>query len=75
MCWSARPAAAISTDIMPRLLNRFAGTKFKIISGYKGTGDGMLAMERGEVEGIVGHELSALRAPGRTGCATTRRAS
>jgi tripartite-type tricarboxylate transporter receptor subunit TctC len=51
-----------STEIMPRLLNRLAGTRFKIISGYKGTGDGMLAMERGEVEGIVGHELSALRA-------------
>ena len=51
-----------STEMMPRLLNRLAGTKFKIISGYKGTGDGMLAMERGEVEGIVGHELSALRA-------------
>jgi tripartite-type tricarboxylate transporter receptor subunit TctC len=51
-----------STEIVPRLLNRLAGTRFKIISGYKGTGDGMLAMERGEVEGIVGHELSALRA-------------
>ena len=51
-----------STEILPRLLNRLAGTRFKMISGYKGTGDGMLAMERGEVEGIVGHELSALRA-------------
>jgi tripartite-type tricarboxylate transporter receptor subunit TctC len=51
-----------STEIMPRLLNRLAGTQFKVISGYKGTGDGMLAMERGEVHGIVGHELSALRA-------------
>jgi tripartite-type tricarboxylate transporter receptor subunit TctC len=51
-----------STEILPRLLNRLAGTRFKIISGYKGTGDSMLAMERGEVEGIVGHELSALRA-------------
>ncbi len=51
-----------STEMLPRLLNSLAGTKFKMISGYKGTGDGMLAMERGEVEGIVGHELSALRA-------------
>jgi tripartite-type tricarboxylate transporter receptor subunit TctC len=50
------------TEITPRLVNRFAGTRFKIISGYKGTGDAMLAMERGEVDGIVGHELSALRA-------------
>jgi len=51
-----------STQIMPSLLNRLAGTKFKIITGYKGTGDSMLAMERGEVEGIVGHELNGLRA-------------
>src|SRR4029078_10303096 len=51
-----------STHIMPALLNRVAGTKFKIITGYKGTGDSMLAMERGEVEGIVGHELNGLRA-------------
>ncbi len=58
----ASTGAGGSTDMLPRLLNRFAGTKLKIISGYKGTGDGMLAMERGEVEGIVGHELSALRA-------------
>jgi tripartite-type tricarboxylate transporter receptor subunit TctC len=50
------------TEITPRLVNRFAGTRFKIVSGYKGTGDSMLAMERGEVDGIVGHELSALRA-------------
>lgn len=51
-----------STSILPKLLNRLAGTRFKIIAGYTGTGDGMLAMERGEVDGIVGHELSALRA-------------
>jgi tripartite-type tricarboxylate transporter receptor subunit TctC len=51
-----------STQIMPNLLNRLAGTKFKVITGYKGTGEGMLAMERGEVEGIVGHELNGLRA-------------
>jgi tripartite-type tricarboxylate transporter receptor subunit TctC len=51
-----------STYIMPSLLNRLAGTKFKVITGYKGTGDSMLAMERGEVEGIVGHELNGLRA-------------
>jgi tripartite-type tricarboxylate transporter receptor subunit TctC len=51
-----------TTDIIPNLLNRLAGTKFKVITGYKGTGDSMLAMERGEVEGIVGHELNGLRA-------------
>ncbi|MFN3891773.1 MAG: Bug family tripartite tricarboxylate transporter substrate binding protein [Beijerinckiaceae bacterium] len=35
----------------PMLLNRVAGTKFKIIGGYKGTSDIIIAMERGEVDG------------------------
>lgn len=51
-----------STEVYPHLLNNLAGTKFKVIAGYKGTGDTALAMERGEVEGIVGWELSSLRA-------------
>ncbi len=38
------------TYIMPSFLNRFAGTKFKIVSGYKGTADLNLAMQRGEIE-------------------------
>jgi tripartite-type tricarboxylate transporter receptor subunit TctC len=35
----------------PKLLNALAGTKFKIISGYPGSTQGMLAAERGEVDG------------------------
>jgi tripartite-type tricarboxylate transporter receptor subunit TctC len=35
----------------PKLLNALAGTKFKIISGYPGSTQGMLAMETGEVDG------------------------
>jgi tripartite-type tricarboxylate transporter receptor subunit TctC len=35
----------------PKLLNALSGTKFKIISGYPGSTQGMLAMERGEVDG------------------------
>jgi tripartite-type tricarboxylate transporter receptor subunit TctC len=42
----------IDTETTPRLLNALAGTKFKIVSGYKGTTDIVLAMERGEVEGL-----------------------
>ncbi len=38
-------------EAVPRLLNAIAGTKFKIISGYQAAGPGMLAMERGEVDG------------------------
>ena len=35
----------------PISLNRFAGTKFKVVSGYPGGSDINLAMERGEVAG------------------------
>jgi tripartite-type tricarboxylate transporter receptor subunit TctC len=37
----------------PRLLNGVIGTKFKIIGGYPGSTDGLLAMERGEVDGAL----------------------
>jgi tripartite-type tricarboxylate transporter receptor subunit TctC len=52
------------TYIMPSFLNRFAGTKFKIVSGYKGTADLNLAMLRGEIEVRGGSWLSVeLAAP------------
>jgi tripartite-type tricarboxylate transporter receptor subunit TctC len=35
----------------PLMLNKIAGTKFKIIGGYKGTSDIHIAMERGELDG------------------------
>lgn len=44
--------STIDTETTPRLLNALIGTKFKIISGYKGTGDTTLAMERGELQGM-----------------------
>jgi tripartite-type tricarboxylate transporter receptor subunit TctC len=34
------------------ILKQLLGLKFKLITGYKGTGDGLLAMERGEVEAL-----------------------
>jgi tripartite-type tricarboxylate transporter receptor subunit TctC len=51
-----------STEVYPKLLNNLAHTHFKVVTGYKGTGETGLAMERGEVEGMVGTELSSLRA-------------
>ncbi len=43
-----------STTVMfPTALNTYAGAKFKIVRGYNGTTDIVLAMERGEVD-IVG---------------------
>ena len=43
------------TAYMPRALNRLAGAKFKIVTGYRGSRDVSLALERGEVE--VGYGL------------------
>ena len=39
------------TFITPTLLNALAGTKFKIVTGYRGGPDVDLAVERGEVDG------------------------
>ena len=39
--------------VFPKLLNAILGTKFKLVSGFKGTADANLAMERGEVEMAV----------------------
>ena len=46
------------TNIIPRLLNLYGGTKYKVISGYKGLGKIMLAMENGEVQAMVGSWVS-----------------
>jgi tripartite-type tricarboxylate transporter receptor subunit TctC len=48
------------TVIFPLVLNRVLGTKFKIIPGYKGTGDIALAIERGEVQGTGSYHYSSL---------------
>jgi tripartite-type tricarboxylate transporter receptor subunit TctC len=42
-----------TTDYMPLFLNNVLGTKFKIVSGYKGANDIYLALERGEVQGRI----------------------
>jgi tripartite-type tricarboxylate transporter receptor subunit TctC len=52
------------TEGYPRLLNAFAGTKFKIVSGYGGTSDIMLAMERREVDALEVSWNTVLRSKG-----------
>ena len=54
------PGAA--ADVATAMANRFLGTQFKVVSGYRGTNDIVLAMERGEVEGIGSWTWSALAA-------------
>ena len=43
--------AGSTVSIYPTVMNNVFGTKFKIIMGYAGSREAMLAMERGEVEG------------------------
>jgi tripartite-type tricarboxylate transporter receptor subunit TctC len=43
------------------LHNHLNGAKFDVISGYKGSVDIMLAVERGEVDGMCGYDWSSLR--------------
>jgi tripartite-type tricarboxylate transporter receptor subunit TctC len=38
--------------IYPKVLNAVLGTKFKIVTGYPGSSEVLLAMERGETEGF-----------------------
>ena len=47
----AGTGAGSPSEGYPKLLNALAGTRFRIISGYPGSTQGMLAMERGEVDG------------------------
>jgi tripartite-type tricarboxylate transporter receptor subunit TctC len=39
-----------STSIVPTVINNVVGTKFHLIEGYRGAGDIILAMQRGEVQ-------------------------
>ncbi|MDB5593451.1 MAG: hypothetical protein JWM36_412 [Hyphomicrobiales bacterium] len=49
----AAAGAGNISETIPTLLNRTLGTKFKVISGYPASAEGMLAMERGEVDGTA----------------------
>ena len=38
--------------VIPTMMNRYLGTKNKVVTGYKGIAETTLAMERGEVDGV-----------------------
>lgn len=48
------------TEIYPTIMNAIVGTRFKLVSGYAGTPDVNLAMERGEVQGRAGNNFNSL---------------
>jgi hypothetical protein len=54
--------AGADSEIIPRAFNNLAGTKFKIVAGYKDTTEGALAMERGELDGLAYWSWSAVAA-------------
>jgi len=49
-------------DIFAMVLRNMFGAKLKLVSGYPGTNDATLAMERGEVNGVCGISWSTAKA-------------
>ncbi len=54
--------ATSDSEASARILNGIMGTKFKIVSGYPGTADVMLAVERGELDGLADLSWSEIKA-------------
>ena len=57
----AGTGAGSSPDIYPVVLNEVLHTKFKLITGYQGTKETMMAIERSEVDGRCGWGWSSLK--------------
>ena len=53
-------SSSADTDQFPRIMNGVLGTKMRIVSGYPGGNDVVLAMERGEVKGRCGWSWSSV---------------
>jgi exonuclease SbcD len=47
----AGTGAGSAVSVYPTVLNNVVGTKFKLVMGYRGSAEAMLAVERGEAEG------------------------
>lgn len=59
--------ASGTSAIVPWALNRLAGTHFQVVTGYQSLMPQLLAMERGEVEGVGSATLSDVLARIKTG--------
>jgi tripartite-type tricarboxylate transporter receptor subunit TctC len=55
-------AAGSSTVDYVHMFNALADTKFKLVSGYKSTAEIVLAIDRGEVDGVCGYDTNSLKA-------------
>ncbi len=47
-----------NSAVLPFVYNSAIGAKFKVIKGYTGSGTVLLAVEKGEVQGIANHSIS-----------------
>jgi tripartite-type tricarboxylate transporter receptor subunit TctC len=57
----AGTGAGATPDIYPVVLNELLGTRFKVITGYQGTQETILAIERTEVDGRCGWGFASLK--------------
>jgi tripartite-type tricarboxylate transporter receptor subunit TctC len=58
----ASTGAGSESDLWPRVANEVIGSKFKLVVGYPGTQETLIAMENGEVNGRCGWSWSSLKA-------------
>jgi tripartite-type tricarboxylate transporter receptor subunit TctC len=54
-------APASDTTVWPLLLNALIGANVKVVKGYHGTAGIALAMERGEVQGMIGDDWASVK--------------
>jgi tripartite-type tricarboxylate transporter receptor subunit TctC len=57
----AGTGAGSDTDTWPVILNELIGTKFKLVTGYQGTQETVIAIERGEAHGRCTFSYSAIK--------------
>src|SRR5262249_21137254 len=55
-------APASDTTIWPLILNALTGAHIKLVKGYPGTAGIAIAMERGEVQGMIGDDWASAKA-------------
>jgi len=52
--------ASDNSVIFATILSRMFGAKLKLVAGYNGSGDTVMALDRGEVQGIAGWNYSSI---------------
>lgn len=58
MITTAASGKGSPTFIFPTMMNALLGTKFKVITGYKGSAGGRLSLERGETQSMTSGWIS-----------------